>query len=105
MKQVTKVAQLSSFDPGEMIAVEVNVERVLVANVDRNIHAVSETCTHAQGQLSLGYLDDQYVECPIHSGIFNVFDGSFDNPPTTEGLRVYQTRVEGDDIFGTPIGS
>ena len=46
MEQFTKVAQLSSLAPGEMLAVEVNGESVLVANVDGNIHAVSETCTH-----------------------------------------------------------
>ena len=105
MERFTKVARLSSLAPGDMLVVEVNGESILVANVDGNIHAVSETCTHAQGQLSLGYLDDQYVECPIHSSIFNVVDGSVDGPPATEGLTVYQTRVEGDDIFVAPLGS
>ena len=99
MESFTGVAQLSALPQGEMILVEVDGERVLVANVDGEIYAVSETCTHADGPLSEGYLEAQYVECPWHTSIFNIVDGSDEGPPASEALRVYQTRIEGDTIL------
>ena len=104
MESFTRVAQLSALPQGEMIAVEVNGQSVLIANVNGEIHAVSEICTHADGPLSEGYLDAQYVECPWHSSIFNVVDGSVDGPPASDALRVYATRIEGDTILvGPPL--
>ena len=49
-----KVAQVSEIRPGEMIAVEVADEQVLLVNVDGNIHAIDDICSHAYATLSEG---------------------------------------------------
>ena len=97
-----KVAQVSEIRPGEMIAVEVENEQVLLVNVDGNIHAVDDICSHAYASLSEGDLRGEEVECPLHGGAFNAVTGAPTNPPANEPLRVYSVQVEGDDILVAP---
>ena len=100
-----KVAQVSEIRPGEMISVEFDNEQVLLANVDGNIHAVDDICSHAYATLSEGDLNGQEVECPLHGGSFNVTTGEPINPPVSESLRVYSVQIEGDDILVGPAAS
>ena len=97
-----KVAQVSEIRPGEMISVDVENEQVLLVNVDGNIHAVDDICSHAYATLSEGELTGAEVECPLHGGGFNTVTGEPTNPPASEPLRVYKVQIEGDDILVAP---
>ncbi len=97
-----KVAQVSEIRPGEMISVDVENEQVLLVNVDANIHAVDDICSHAYATLSEGELSGEEVECPLHGGGFNTVTGQPTNPPASEPLRVYKVQIEGDDILVAP---
>ncbi len=100
-----KVAQVSEIKPGEMMAVEVGSEQVLLANVNGNIHAVDDICSHAYASLSEGDLNGPEVECPLHGGAFNVTTGEPVCPPANESVRVYKVQIEGDDILVGPPNS
>ncbi len=97
-----KVAQVGDLSPGEMIAVEVGQDRVLLANVGGNIHAIDDICSHAYASLSEGDLSGEEVECPLHGSAFNVITGEVLTPPADESVRVYQLRIDGDDILLGP---
>ncbi len=97
-----KVAQVGDLSPGEMIAVEVGQDRVLLANVGGNIHAIDDICSHAYASLSEGDLSGEEVECPLHGSAFNVITGEVLTPPADESIRVYQLRIDGDDILLGP---
>ena len=100
-----KVAQVSEIRPGEMISVEVDNEQVLLANVNGNIHAVDDICSHAYASLSEGDLNGEQVECPLHGGTFSVTSGQALVPPADEPVRVYEVQIEGDDILVGPPNS
>ena len=97
-----KVAQVSEIKPGEMMSVEVDNEQVLLVNLDGNIHAVDDICSHAYATLSEGDLSGEEVECPLHGGSFNAITGAPINPPANESLRVFSVQIEGDDILVAP---
>jgi len=99
----TKVAQVSSLSPGEMVAVEVEGDSVLIANVSGEVYAVSESCTHNGVSLVEGSLTDGFVECPLHTSLFSLYDGKVEpGYPAAEDLRTYKVRVEGNDILVGP---
>ena len=100
-----KVALVSEIRPGEMISVEVDNEQVLLANVDGNIHAVDDICSHAFASLSEGELNGAEIECPLHGGTFNLTSGEPVTPPAVESIRVYKVQIEGDDILVGPANS
>ena len=99
MSEYTKVASLSELSSGEMKMVTVDEEDILLTNVDGTIHAVSDLCSHADASLSDGYIEEGEVECPLHGSRFNLTTGEALNLPADEPLKVYEIKVEGDDIL------
>ncbi len=97
-----KVAGLGQLSPGEMKYVEVGDDQVLLANVEGTVYACDNVCTHAFAPLAEGDLDGELVECPLHSSVFNVATGEVIDPPAVESLRVFQVRIEGQDILVGP---
>jgi len=101
-KGFTTVGKLSRLGEGELMLADVGGCRVLVANVDGEVFAVAEECTHAGAPLSEGTLTGDMVECPWHGSVFEVKTGKFKEGPAVEDLTAYEVMVEGDDICVGP---
>ena len=98
-----KAAQVSEIRPGEMMMVNVGSDQVLIANVNGNIHACEDICSHAYASLSEGDLNGEEVECPLHGGIFSLITGEALTPPADDPIKLYQVQVDGDDILIAPL--
>ena len=94
-----KVAQTDELDSGEMMIVELGDDRILLANVEGNFHAIDDICSHAYASLSEGDLNGREVECPLHGAAFDLVSGEAVTPPATDAVKVYELRVEGQDIL------
>ena len=99
------VADLGELSPGEMKYAEVGGDQVLIANVEGTIYACDNVCTHAFAPLAEGELHGEEVECPLHGSVFNVTTGEVIDPPADESLKVFQVRIEGNDILVGPPAS
>lgn len=97
-----KVAEVGDLSPGEMKAVEVGEDQILLANVGGIIYSCSNVCTHAFGPLSEGELDGGQVECPMHGALCDVTTGEVLDSPADENLKVYQVQIDGEDILVEP---
>ncbi|MEX2673405.1 MAG: non-heme iron oxygenase ferredoxin subunit [Phycisphaeraceae bacterium] len=93
---------LADLPPGEVRQVKINDETVAVANVDGDIYAVSDTCTHARVPLSDGPLAGRQIVCPWHGAMFDLKTGRATCGPAVDSLRCYHTRLENDTIIITP---
>jgi 3-phenylpropionate/trans-cinnamate dioxygenase ferredoxin component len=103
--EFVKVAELSELPSGGMMMVEVGNEQILLVNIEGVIHACDDVCTHSYASLSEGDLDGEEVVCPLHGAIFNVTTGEVVTPPAEENLRMFEVRIEGEDILvGPPRG-
>ena len=102
MQGFVKVKKVGEMSPGDMTLVEVEGERILLANVGGKLHAVDEACPHREAPLSGGVLEGEEVDCPLHGSRFNVTTGECLVGPSTRGLQQYAVKVEGEDIFIGP---
>jgi nitrite reductase/ring-hydroxylating ferredoxin subunit len=93
-----KVAERSALAEGAMVGVEVGDQLIALYNVDGEIYATDNTCTHAFAMLTDGFLDGDIIECPLHGGCFKVKTGEGMGPPVPCNLKTYPTRVVGDAI-------
>ena len=100
-----KVADVGELAPGDMKVVEVGSDQVLLVNVDGTIYALDDICSHAYASLSEGDLNGQEVECPLHGAAFDLVSGQPVTPPATDGIKVYELRIEGQDILLGPAKS
>ena len=102
MEGFVKVAVTTDLPLGEIMLVEVNDERVVLANMDGQYYAVADECTHAGCPLSDGELDGAVLKCPCHGGEFDVRTGAVVSPPADEPLAQYAVRIDGNDILVGP---
>src|SRR5271156_7998 len=102
-RELTKVAALSDFIPGELKLVRVGKARVGICIVDGEVRAVAARCTHAHAMLAPGKLTAYgLIECPLHGGMFSPVDGSVKCEPAKVPLAVHEVRVIDGAIFADP---
>ena len=100
-----KIAEIDALLPGKMKCVDVNGQRILLANVDGRFYATDDTCTHEDASLSTGFLKGELVKCPLHGSRFNVCTGAVLDDPAETNLKTYAVRVEGKNIMIDLMGS
>jgi 3-phenylpropionate/trans-cinnamate dioxygenase ferredoxin subunit len=103
MSDWTKVASVDDVKPGNIVQVEVDGESVALANTGDEFLATSDVCSHEYVMLSGGWLEDDEIECPQHGSRFNMRTGEVLNPPATQPIAPYQTKVEGRDVYVRPM--
>lgn len=59
---------------------------ILLAHTAAGLVAIDDRCPHMSAPLSLGVLEDCVVDCPLHSGRFDLATGGVVRFPTTGGL-------------------
>jgi len=100
MRQVELVeVEVSGLGPGQMRAVEHAGISVLLCNVDGEIHAVENLCSHAAVPLVEGELDGCELECALHGAVFDVRDGRALALPAKDPIRSFAVHREGDRCF------
>lgn len=92
---------VAELEPGQMKAVEHAGRSILLCNVDGQIHAVENECSHAAVPLVEGELDGCEVECAFHGAVFDVRDGRALALPAKDPIRTFEVRREGDCVLVT----
>lgn len=83
----------------DVIGMTVNGLSIALYDVEGEIFATDDLCTHGQARLSDGFLEDGEIECPLHQGRFCVKSGKAQCSPVTEDVRSYPVRVEDDQVL------
>jgi 3-phenylpropionate/trans-cinnamate dioxygenase ferredoxin component len=107
MAQFVKVAKESELPEhdgtlveveGKGTLVEVEGNRIALFNLDGEIFAIDDTCSHEGGSLSEGNLQGDQVVCPGCGSRFSFVSGEARSLPAMEDVTSYEVRVTGDDV-------
>lgn len=98
MGDFIRAAKIDEVPLGEGKRVEVAGKTIALFNVGGSFYAIDDTCPHAGGPLSEGFLEGEVVICPWHSSGFEIKTGKVVGPPAETGVSSYLVRVEGTDI-------
>lgn len=102
MAEFIKVATLTDLPPGQRLVVEYEGEDVGLINLNSEIYAISDVCTHDDGPLMEGELEDDCIICPRHGARFNIKTGDYTFPAFAPIPR-YHVKLEGEDILIAPM--
>ena len=94
-----KVAREDQIDAEFPTAVSVGETLVALYNINGQIHATSNVCTHQFALLSDGFVDGDCIECPLHQALFHIPSGERQSGPTCDDLKTYPTKVEDGNVF------
>ena len=89
---------VSQIGPGEMRAFEHAGVALLVCNVDGDIYAVENVCSHAAVPLDEGELRGCELECSFHGAVFDVRTGAALARPALKGIRAFPVERDGDRV-------
>ena len=94
-----KAAGTKDVQASQMMAVEVNGEKVCIANVEGKYYAIGNVCTHLGGPLAQGKLEGYEVQCPWHGSRFDIRTGKVARPPAMRSEPTYEIKVEDDNVL------
>ena len=94
-----RVANATEINPDDPKKVTVGSEEIALYNVDGEIFATHNICTHAFASLADGFQEGAEIECPLHEGRYDVKTGKALCAPVTEDLKTYEVKVEDGEVF------
>jgi 3-phenylpropionate/trans-cinnamate dioxygenase ferredoxin subunit len=98
MSEFRAVARIDELPSGEMMQVELDGEKILLAHVGDRVFALHDECTHEEFPLSSGELVGGQVTCVLHGARFDLETGAPRALPAVRPVRTYEARVEGEAI-------
>lgn len=98
MAEWVKVGSVGEVAEGEMSSFGVGDRQVAIANVEGDLHAFDDVCTHQQCSLAEGDLDGTTVECPCHGSQFDVTTGEAVHGPAADPVDVFELREQDGEL-------
>ena len=66
----------------------------LVRTADTEVHAIDDTCTHADVSLAEGEVEDHTIECWLHGSRFDLVTGQPTGLPATRPVAVHDVTID-----------
>ncbi|NII10057.1 non-heme iron oxygenase ferredoxin subunit [Oleiagrimonas sp. C23AA] len=99
MSEWIEVGTRSEILPGEFKIAWDGDTPIAVYNIDGELYAIEDTCTHDGGELAGGEVHGFEVECPRHGARFDVRTGAPTCAPAYEPIAKFPVREEGGVIY------
>ncbi len=99
VSQWIKVCSLDQVKDGQLFGFQNDEKKILLANKKGKIYATDLICTHAEADLSTGFLSEEGVRCPLHLSVFNLQDGKPQNLPAETPLKTYNVKIDQNEIY------
>lgn len=94
-----RVPEASVPPVGAMARIEVDEIAVAIANIEGELYAFDDTCTHEACSLSEGVVGEGIVICPCHKARFDLATGAVLRGPARTPIRVRSVVRQGDSVW------
>ncbi len=94
-----KACNLEQVKEGQLFGLTINDTKILLANLKGKIRATDLICTHANADLSTGFLSEEGVRCPLHLSVFKLENGEPQNLPAETPLKVYNVKIDNNEVY------
>ena len=98
-----EVASQDELDDGERLFIEVDEIQIVLFKIAGNYFAIGDVCSHDDGPLGDGNVEEFNVTCPRHGAHFDIRTGKALSLPAIVDIPAYPVRVQGNNIeIGLP---
>lgn len=94
MAQWIDVCAESDLKPGERRVVSTDVAEIAIFNLNGELYAIEDICTHDGGELASGQCDGDQIICPRHGARFCIRNGKSLTPPAYEDVETFPVRID-----------
>ena len=94
MAEWIDVAPQAELPAGARKIVQSEIGPIAVFNLDGELYAIADICTHDGGELASGKLEGDQIICPRHGARFCIRNGRALTPPAFEDIEAFPLRIE-----------
>ncbi len=98
-EQWIDVAEADAVPEDDVIGVDTAGKSFALYQVEGEIYATDNICTHGNARLCDGFLEGHEIECPLHQGKFDIRNGKAMCAPLTEDIKIYPVKIENNRVF------
>jgi len=88
------VAPAEDIPEGGWKVADVEGHLVAVFNLDGELFAIEDRCTHDGGELTGGEIEDGCIACPRHGARFDIRTGAVLSPPAYDDVMTFPVRIQ-----------
>jgi 3-phenylpropionate/trans-cinnamate dioxygenase ferredoxin component len=100
-----EIAPADQLPEGERIFIEVEGKSIVIFNLAGRFFAIGDVCSHDNGPVGDGEIEETEIICPRHGGRFDVRSGKATSLPAVKDIPAYPVRlVAGMIEVGLPKG-
>lgn len=99
MANWVKVAAENDCPVGELKSVGADGVQIVLANVEGDICALLDKCSHEDYPLSDGELDGRDVVCMYHGARFDACTGARKTLPAIRPVRAFPVEIRDGDVY------
>lgn len=99
-----EIASVEELKNGERLFIDIDNLSIVIFNIGGDFYAIGDICTHDDGPLGDGELEDYRISCPRHGAEFDVKTGKVLSLPAVIDIPAYPVRIISGQIHvGIPI--
>lgn len=99
MTEWVRVADADACPPGGLVGVMAGGQPIVLANVEGDICALEDECSHEAYPLSDGELEGSQIVCIYHGARFNACTGKNLGLPAVRPVRSFPVQARADGIY------
>ena len=97
--EFVEIAPASELPNGERLFVELGDHPIVIFNIAGHFFAIGDVCSHDDGPLGDGVLEDHNIVCPRHGAEFDVRTGKAMSMPAAVDIPAYPVQIRDGTIF------
>lgn len=97
--EFVEIAPASELPNGERLFVDLGDKPIVLFNIGGQFFAIGDICSHDDGPLGDGMIENFNVVCPRHGGEFDIRTGQAVQMPAVVDIPAYPVRVQDGMLF------
>ncbi|NMJ87371.1 MAG: non-heme iron oxygenase ferredoxin subunit [Thaumarchaeota archaeon] len=94
-----KTVNITDIKNEEIFSLDLEGREMMLIKKNTEVFALDRICTHERADLSMGFLSEDSVTCPLHLSQFEFETGKALNPPAEGSLKSYKVKIEENVIY------
>lgn len=84
---------------GERLFFEIDNHPVVILNIEGTVFAIADVCSHDDGPLGDGSVNDHIITCPRHGATFDIRSGKALSLPAIVDVPAFPVKIIKGEIF------
>jgi 3-phenylpropionate/trans-cinnamate dioxygenase ferredoxin subunit len=102
--EFVSVVQVEELESGERLILQIDREVIALFRIGEEYFAISDVCSHDDGPVAEGEVEDKHIVCPRHGAKFDLVTGKALSLPAVVDIPAYPVRIlEGEIQIGLPV--